>query len=248
MFEGLNIVDLRPYLPRPKAVAGATGAPQGRRSSTGYAVLHYNGAQPVSVSRMASQAGVVAWLKDVIIPNHITRIGADGVQYHAWVGSDGTLYQLRDWDALLWHCGNYSINSTSVALHIPIGGNMQQPTAAQWTSATRFFDAASAGYHVGRERVKGHLECGKSACPGPILMAKLRAWRSGSSYRTKTVATVRSIPNRLTGLIYDTLPKGRPIDAVEVQGQAYGGSAVWYEIHLANGKTGYIHSSAVERS
>ena len=140
-------------------------------------VLHYNGPAD-NAAAAGTQAQIVNWINTVIIPNHIARIGADGVQYHFWIAGDGTIYQLRDLDMFLWHCGNLDANSRTLAVHLPIGGT-QSPTPAMWASFCKLADALIADYGMrGRSVVKGHQEYGASACPGPILMAKLKAWRA----------------------------------------------------------------------
>ena len=172
-FPGL--VDLRGELPAPLTKTTATGAAQLRRAATNTLVLHYNG--PIAPARAGgTRSQIAGWLREVIIPNHISRIGADGVQYHFWIGADGTLYQLRDLDMLLWHCGNLDANSRSLAVHVPIGGN-QQPTAAQWQTFTALAHTFCDQAHVGRQAIKGHCEYGFSACPGPILLPLLSTWR-----------------------------------------------------------------------
>jgi hypothetical protein len=244
----LGIIDLRGSLPPPRAKTTATGKPQQRRTSTNCLVLHYNG--PAAPTRAGgSQSQILGWLREVVIPNHIARIGADGVQYHAWVAADGTIYQLRDWNMALWHCGNLARNNTSIAVHIPIGG-LQRPTDVQWQRATALLDALRHEYNIPRSNVYGHLECGASECPGSILMPMLREWRSSSAdvvgARIVSVkrggGTLRAAPNR-TSTIIRNLPAGTALTVVEdVSGENVLGSTRWYRV----AGNAYIHSSAVE--
>lgn len=174
--NALGIVDIRSALAKPLARTSATGAAQVRRVFTNSVVVHYNGPAD-NAAAGGTRSQIVHWINTVIIPNHVARIGADGIQYHFWIAADGTIYQTRDLDMFLWHCGNLDANSRTIAVHVPIGGT-QAPTAAMWASFCRLADALIADYGMaGRTVVKGHQEYGASACPGPILMAKLNAWR-----------------------------------------------------------------------
>lgn len=246
--DALHIVDLRGSLPRPLAIASATGRPQERRKQTLGAVLHFNGDTPPPARAGGDAAGIVGWVRDVIIPNHIRRIGADGVQYIYWIARDGTIYQLRDADMFLWHCGNYDKNAVTVPVHIPIGG-AQQPTSAQWTSATNLFTALGSDYGFSRAAVLGHKECGASECPGEILMPMLRAWRGGAmlGFRYEVQvggANVRSAPRRANNVLR-VAPFGEILAVANenVPGEAVAGNATWCE--LMDG--GYVHSSVVRR-
>lgn len=240
----LGIVDLRGFLPKPLTISKATGKPQGRRNATDHVVLHYNG--PKAPSRAGgNQDEIISWLKGVIIPNHISRIGADGCQYLFWIGADGTIYQVRNLDALLWHCGS-RVNSTSVAVHVPIGGN-QHPTEAQWHSTTRLFDALMIDYNIVRNKVIGHRETGKSECPGVVLMPMLQAWRktqTTTAYKTLYVSVLRSAARRGFDTIVRTVPVGTRIDIVkQVSGEAVNGNAIWHQTNEGL----FIHSSVIKR-
>lgn len=105
--------------------------------------------------------------------------GADGLQYHLAVASDGQIYQTRDLDALLWHAAHQDGNSRGLALHFPLGVG-QQPTAVQLASAFRVSDLLRARYQITLNRTLGHLEWKHAtACPGPDIMRHLVAYRAG---------------------------------------------------------------------
>jgi hypothetical protein len=161
---------------------------------------------------------------------------------------------LRDLDMLLWHCGGI-INSTSIAVHIPIG-KLQQPTSLQWQSATQLLDAIRLDYGFPRANVKGHLECGKSECPGVVLMPMLRQWRANittspqpqvTQYKVKLGGgTLRSAPQRNMTTVVRNVPIGTPLNIIgTVTGESVQGDVVWMVIKGTPAM--YIHSSAVEK-
>ena len=109
-----------------------------------------------------------------------TKDGADGLMYHLVFASDGQIYQARDLDAMLWHAAHADANSRGLALHFPIGEG-QQPTAPQLASAFRASDLLRAQLQIPLNRTLGHLEWKHAtACPGPILMQHLMAYRAGA--------------------------------------------------------------------
>lgn len=186
-----TVLDLRSSLPPPLARTSATGKPQPRRTQTTGIILHYNG--PVAPARAGgSRNEILGWLRDDITPLHIQRIGADGVQYHFWVARDGSVYQVRDLDMALWHCGNLAMNNQSVAIQIPVGGH-QRPTMEQWDGAMSLCDALIAHYKLpGRHVVRGHREVGASECPGAVIMPMLTQWRLHTARTTSYTMRVVS--------------------------------------------------------
>lgn len=191
LFETIQVVDLRPHLNPPLPEAPYNNKPQGKRERTTCVVLHYNG-PPAPARAGGSMEEIIRWIDDDIRPNHIGRIGADGVQYHLWISTDGTLYQLRDLDDLLWHCGNGKGNEEGLALHIPIGG-AQEPNIQQTTTMQQVFYAAIRWYQLsGPDAVFGHRELGASECPGTNLMRCLKFWRTSGdrSSRHRVIAGI----------------------------------------------------------
>jgi hypothetical protein len=241
----LGIVDLRGFLPKPRNISKATGKPQGRRNTTDHIILHYNG--PEAPSRAGGNRDeIVSWLKGVIIPNHVSRIGADGCQYHFWIGADGTIYQVRDLDMLLWHCGSTKINPRSVAVHVPIGGK-QKPEYIQWQRTKQLFDALMIDYGVLRQNVKGHKEVGSSACPGPVLMDLLQQWRNipaSVAYKTLYVSVLRSTTRRGFDTIVRTVPVNTRLNITgQLTGESVNGNAIWHQTDEGL----FVHSSAIKR-
>jgi hypothetical protein len=127
-FASLGITDVRDRL---SVVASSpAGCRRARNAPVASATLHYNG-PPVGVfgRPQAELYHVIA----IDTPNHQARIGADSLQYHLVVLSDGSIYQTRDLTYQAWHCANQQGNETSLAVHLPLGG-LQDATDAQWRS------------------------------------------------------------------------------------------------------------------
>ncbi len=64
---------------------------------------------------------------------HIRR-GEDGLQYHYKISNLGEIYQCRDLKDTLWHCGNYGVNRSSIAICLDGNFEVQTPTEAQLKS------------------------------------------------------------------------------------------------------------------
>lgn len=262
---GTEVVDIRHLLATgPRVVA--------RRLVEAIAsgTLHYNG--PATWIAL-NQAAEIAHLKSIASYHRnkvwgYNRDGSpiygDGAMYQLAVGGTGTIYWLRDLEDCLWHCGNTKGNNTSLAVHLPIGVG-QAPTAEQWASAGRLFDAAGQHLGFGRRAVFGHREWprtgggSQSECPGSVLMPMLKSWRNESpapastqlvEYRiTFDNAYIREAPTRNSSIAlqgHGILEAGYTfLSDVVVAGQAVGGKANW--IHMDNG-WGFVHESLAERT
>jgi len=169
------VLDLRDKLPRAAWTIGQRGsAPTG-------ATLHYNGPPVAVVGDPAGEQRQLA--ADARYHMRPDTLRADGIQYHYAVLSDGTICQLRDETAVLWHCANGIGNNWHLAIHLPLGGT-QAPAPAQWAATTDLFLQLIARYGwVGRGAIVGHREWprldGKpqKSCPGPIVFRQLLLWR-----------------------------------------------------------------------
>jgi hypothetical protein len=169
-----TIRDIEDALPhRDWQIGTRAGAPR-------YLTLHYNG--PVVANRtpkgelaqLTADANYHMRKGGVGAPN-----GADGLQYHYAVISDGTIYQCRNDSAVLWHSGNAVGNAWSLSIHVPVGGK-QDATEAQWASVLALFEFLRTRYAIPIERVIGHSEWKSTDCPGPKLMPRLIRWRQSA--------------------------------------------------------------------
>lgn len=245
--QTLNLLDLRADLPRATWSIGR----QARKTS---ATLHYNGpAVAAAGDRAAEIQQLVADARYHMRPNAFGPGAAgDGIQYHFAILSDGTICQLRDLDAVLWHCANSAGNTGSIAIHLPLGVG-QTPASIQWRRTTELFTALGVDYgYSARQQTRGHTEWPKfdgqgrqvpnSACPGDILMGLLRQWRTRAVYRVRAAdgLNVRQGPSSdFPRAIIDGQPRVYPfghvfdIDKI-VEGEAVRGDPRWG--HLSNGE------------
>lgn len=170
----------------------------GTRPRTRYFTIHYNGP---AVPGKGSEASEIAQLQfDATWHMRPGALGAasggDGIQYHGATLNTGKNVQLRDWNALLWHCGNFVGNQESIAWHVPIGG-FQTATLAQLNSLfnvvipTFMREYPSIAY----VNVKGHKEWKPTDCPG-TLYREILDWRADHAQKPillyyKTLANVK---------------------------------------------------------
>jgi hypothetical protein len=109
----MNIKDIRNQLPLNLLWEGKT---IGTRDVTRFITIHYNG--PEVPGHRQSGEGLMEQLQiDLRWQTQpgwsSVPIGADGLQYHFIIGADGEVYQTRDENAMLWHCGNKTGNDES---------------------------------------------------------------------------------------------------------------------------------------
>lgn len=246
------MIDLRDKLPRAAWSIGTRhGPPLG-------ATLHYNGPPVAAVGNPSGE--VLQLAGDARYHMRLDTLGADGIQYHYAVLSDGTPCQLRDETAILWHSANAIGNNRHLAIHLPLGG-AQTPTPAQWAATTVLFDQLIARYGwTGRGAIVGHREWPRSdgkpqkSCPGPIVFRMLTQWRgqlaTANRYRSCCDGVrVRQGPGTAYKQAIDGA--GTPIylqagdvvliDAI-VDGAPPSGSRERRWMHLAN-QSGFVHAS-----
>lgn len=105
----------------------------------------------------------------------------DGIMYHYAVDENGMIYQLRDADAVLWHCGYWGTpgNQDGTAVQVTIGEG-QNATPAQLASLTQLVDWLRARDGFGPEMAKGHQEVNPTACPGSLMQDFVYPYRAGN--------------------------------------------------------------------
>ncbi len=198
--ESVPLVDIRGRLPRKGWSIGTRGA------NPTSVTLHYNGppvANRTRAGELQQLGGDANWQMRAGWAG--VRSGADGLQYHFAVLSDGTICQCRDIGAILWHCGHARGNRWSVSVHLPLGGN-QDATDAQWLATVRLFDALLDEYGMGgRENVVGHMEWSATACPGTNLMNRLHLYRAGNPPQDVSEGTRRERVPQLFQVVFDEI-------------------------------------------
>jgi hypothetical protein len=172
----MEISDIRDQLPtNPGGGSGQTmGAIRG--AVIHYSAVDYPGDRPM-MDILVSEANF-----------HIgPYLGEAGLAYHYSIDPQtGDLYQCRDEDALLWHCGAWSNataqglgNDNALAIHVPGGPSLVMSDAAL-ARLVAFLDAKSAEHGFGREAVVGHKELSSTACPGPLMDQLVLPYRAGA--------------------------------------------------------------------
>lgn len=171
-----GMVDLRGELQRNPA-----GGPKRRRNmdSVRGLVVHFNGPD-VGPDDRQHIINVAAYhcTKNFARPGDPPAIG-DGIMYHVGVADDGQVYLLRDFEDVLWHCGNTEWNERSLSVYVPIGIN-QRATDLQRAALTRVVDGWRRYTQDGRELVKGHQELSPTNCPGSLMADFVLPYRAGS--------------------------------------------------------------------
>lgn len=235
----------------------------GRRIETKYLVIHFNGPKVAAARQRGT--GVLEQLKidcDWQMAPGWSGVasGADGLQYHAVIDQDGIIYQTRDWDAMLWHCGHRDGNEKGISIHLLVGVDektevFQPMSDAMKDSLVALMRSFRDAYGISRDRVVGHKELGTTAyCPGEPAMTIIRARRAGSDvpdlhetplptslavYRVPLGlrATVRQGPGRSFPVAGDMYARHQDkwvwVDSVhtDANGEEIAGSSTW--AHMA---------------
>jgi hypothetical protein len=143
-------------------------------------VTHYNG--PETPARAWSDP--LAWIK--FISDLHAETGRfspgwwfNGSAYHEFYFND-VVYLVRNYRAVLPHCGNTQWNFNALAGHVAIGGNQRANAATLRTMTARVSDHLAA-MGLPRSRAVGHQEVGPSACPGTLMSDFVRPFRAGQN-------------------------------------------------------------------
>lgn len=171
--------DLRPILKRADwSIGNRSGVPVS-------ATIHYNGPAVGGAGNPLREIDQLLFDAQYHIDkNWSNKEGqyqpGDGIMYHIAILSDGQVCQLRNLDAILWHCGSEVGNRTSLAIHFPIGGT-QRATERQWESAKALFTSLMHTYKwSSRNSIKMHKEWKATDCPGADLTNRLKLWRTAT--------------------------------------------------------------------
>lgn len=114
-----------------------------------------------------------------------------GIAYHFCVDpQQGTVYQTRDEDACLWHCGAWGAvgNGNALSIHVP-GGSALRMSDRAVQSLLWLFRRNEAKHGFRRGMLRGHSEVGESSCPGPLMGQIVYPYRAGTlNYEGETMS------------------------------------------------------------
>lgn len=220
-----------------------------------YLTLHYNGPHVRNRTPKGEVEQLIFDAKHHMRPGALNSArGGDGLQYHYAVTSDGTIYQCRAEEDVLWHSANKVGNTWSLSIHLPLGGQ-QDATEEQWASTVTLFRWLATRYAIPVQRVLGHKEWSTTECPGQNLMRRLNRWRNEApatpvSLQLEAVADIGIYegPGLNFPIALDStavMKKGDLLaaDAVLV-GQRYNGDVRWF--HRLDG-VGFVPWPSVRR-
>jgi hypothetical protein len=177
----LDIIDLRGSLP---ATANTKRTPTHPKRSV---TAHYNG--PALDVFEAQQS----WVKhlDFIARYHRTHLGENTIAYHYVIDAQGRVYQCRDDTDHTWHCANWTGNTSSIAVHFPLGGT-QDATDIQWQRLLELTELLAQRHGFSPKNLYSHREwphddgpvqpgrwVGQTNCFGAPLTVRLKQHRIG---------------------------------------------------------------------
>ncbi|MFE9924256.1 peptidoglycan-binding protein [Streptomyces sp. NPDC005774] len=110
---------------------------------------------------------------------HINGNGWAGVGYNFIIGQDGTIYEGRGWGLQGAHCPGFNISGFGVLIAVGKGGEKASDKAL--AAARALYDEACR--RTGRTLAKkGHSDGLATECPGPDLLAWVRAGMPAAGY------------------------------------------------------------------
>jgi hypothetical protein len=177
----IDIIDLRGKL---TAGPNVKGTPTHAKYSV---TAHYNGPE------MEVYQAQESWVKhfDFIARYHRQHLGENTIAYHYGIDAQGRVYQFRDDTDHTWHCANFTGNTSSIAVHFPLGDE-QDATDIQWQRLLELTDLLAQRHGFSSDALYSHREwphqdgaaqpgrwVGRSNCPGSLLTARLKQHRAG---------------------------------------------------------------------
>lgn len=166
---GRPVIDISGSVPR------FNQGPAGQTAEHVSLTFHWNG---VNFSRSATDAECVAAIIQIAYQHQRKDWSSDGsgalgdtIMYHEALCPSGTVLVFRDYAEVVWHCGNDLGNRTSRAILVLSGPDTQATPKQLEAMRVRWEDFR-------RVPVKGHMEWSATACPGPVIMNKVRELRA----------------------------------------------------------------------
>jgi hypothetical protein len=164
-----TIVDIRDQLQ-----TNPNGGPAARSPKDGV-IVHYNGPAVTHPGRQQLAIDAVYHCQE----DWGNGARGDGIMYHVGIDENGTIYQCRDWDAVLWHCASWPENATYTSVQVTIGEG-QHATPAALASLGALVDWLRARDGFGVDAVKGHQEVSATSCPGSLMGDFVYPYRAGT--------------------------------------------------------------------
>lgn len=228
-----------------------------RRGSPSSITVHYNGPPLPFVPDPKRE---LDFIKTVDVKNHQERLGADSLQYHFAVLSNGLVYRTREENLIAWHAGNVAANAASLAVHLPLG-DKQNIFPEQKEALYRLISFLAAKYKFPQNAVYGHCEwprtvglpqpsrtykvcAGQSRCPGPLIHKAIVEYRERfyTYWRVRWRSPVRPVPATTTRVLYELQPGTVILVQEVVAGEEVRGNNLWLRL-----SEGYTWSGNAER-
>jgi hypothetical protein len=121
---------------------------------------------------------------------HRQHLGENTIAYHYVIDAQGRVYQCRDDTEHTWHCANWTGNTSSIAVHFPLGGT-QDATDAQWQALLDLTTLLAQRHGFSPDNLYSHREwphgdgavqpgrwVGQTSCFGAPLNVRLKQHRT----------------------------------------------------------------------
>ena len=88
------------------------------------------------------------------------------IAYHYIIDSKGEIRPTRPESEAGWHCGNFLVNLSSIAIALTGNLSIKKPTAKQLQTLSEKIHELRVKYNISVDKVKGHRDIKNTECPG----------------------------------------------------------------------------------
>ena len=110
-------------------------------------------------------------------------MGAPKIAYHFTIEKSGKIYQVNDYEDIVWHCAGQNMESIGIMLVGDFDGDGHEgttsPTIQQLTSLGDLLDFLIDKFDLPKYAVFGHCDFGKKACPGYKVVEYMKEYKRG---------------------------------------------------------------------
>lgn len=147
-------------------------------------VLHNSASKSQKLSIDKFQKQIEAWHRKAFRNNPDSK--SYFTQYHYLVAGDGTVRNARPVEDIGWHCGDWKVNKSSIAICMAGDFREDELEGKQLKAVTKLVDTLKKDYGIKANNVKGHRNYKATVCPGTNITDEMIVKIARGDYIGKT--------------------------------------------------------------